>query len=103
MSSITKQYETIDVTEVQVYPFKKDCGFATQQHVLGIATVVLNDQFLVRSIRIMDGPNGLYVAYPLDPLFKGEEPRAACFPMHRELRERIENRILAKYRAEAHD
>ena len=103
MSSSHKQYDTLDVTEVQVYPFRKDGGFATQQHILGIATVVLNDQFLMRSIRIMDGPNGLYVAYPVGPFFKGAESRAACLPMHRELRERIENRILAKYRAEVQD
>lgn len=93
------EFEGMTVTNVQVYPFKKDCGFSTQQHILGLASVVLNDQLLVRSLRIMDGPNGLYVAYPVDPFFKGEESRSVCLPMARDLREHIENCVLEKYKA----
>ena len=82
------------VTHVQVFPFTGDVG-----HVKGIATVVLNDQLVLRGLRIMDGENGLFVGYPLDPFFKGEEIRSIYIPQTRQLREHIENCVLEKYQA----
>lgn len=66
----------------------------------GLATVVLNDQFLVRGIRIMDGENGLFVNYPSDPFYKGEDFRTICSPITRQLREHIENCVIEKYQKE---
>ena len=66
---------------------------------LGMASIVLNDQLLVRHLRIMEGENGLYVAYPNDPFYKGEDIHSVCFPMTRQLREHIENCVLEKYHA----
>ena len=68
-------------------------------HLLGLATIVLNDQFQVRGLRIMDGENGLYVDYPNDPFYKGEGCRSVCCPVTRQLREHIENCVLEKYQA----
>lgn len=70
-------------------------------HLLGLASVVLNDQFQIRGLRIMDGENGLYVGYPNDPFYKGEDFRSVCCPMTRQLREHIENCVLEKYSASA--
>ena len=47
----------------------------------------------------MDGENGLFVGYPLDPFYKGDDFRSIVFPMTRELREHIENCVLEKYQA----
>ena len=47
----------------------------------------------------MEGENGMFVGYPVDPFFKGEEYRSVCFPMARNLREHIENCVLEKYQA----
>lgn len=94
-----KQEQTFDclaVTSVQVFPFRDGPSLG---HIKGLAQVVLNDQFLVRGLRIMDGENGLFVGYPVDPFFKGEEYRTVCNPMTRQLREHIENCVLEKYQA----
>ena len=91
-------FDCLAVTQVKVYPFKEGPSMGKM---LGMASIVLNDQLLVRHLRIMDGENGLYVAYPNDPFYKGEDFHAVCFPMKRQLREHIENCVLEKYSASA--
>lgn len=93
---ISSAFDCLAVTQVQVFPFKEGPSMG---HMLGLATIVLNDQLQVRGLRVMDGVNGLYVSYPNDPFYKGEDFRSVCCPMTRQLREHIENCILEKYRA----
>ena len=88
-------FDCLAVTQVQVFPFKEGPSMG---HLLGLASIVLNDQLQVRGLRIMDGVNGLYVAYPNDPFYKGDF-RSVCSPMTRQLREHIENCVLEKYQA----
>jgi stage V sporulation protein G len=47
----------------------------------------------------MDGENGMFVGYPNDPFYKGEDYRSICLPITRQLREHIENCVLEKYQA----
>ena len=89
-------FDCLAVTQVQVYPFKETPSMG---HVKGLASVVLNDQFQIRGLRIMEGDNGLFVGYPVDPFYKGEDFRSLCFPTTRQLREHIENCVLEKYSA----
>ena len=89
-------FDCLAVTQVQVYPFQQGPSMG---HLLGLASVVLNDQFQIRGLRIMDGENGLYVGYPNDPFYKGEDFRSVCCPITRQLREHIENCVLEKYHA----
>ena len=92
----TGAFDCLAVTSVQVYPFKE--GPFTGK-MLAMASIVLNDQLQVRGLRIMEGENGLFVGYPNDPFYKGEDFRSICFPMTRQLREHIENCVLEKYQA----
>lgn len=89
-------FDCLAVTSVSVTPFIETPNMG---HIKGMASIVLNDQFLIRGLRVMDGENGLFVGYPVDPFFKGEEFRSICFPMARNLREHIENCVLEKYQA----
>lgn len=89
-------FDCLAVTQVQVFPFMDGPNLG---HVKGLAQVVLNDQFIIRGLRIMDGVNGLFVSYPVDPFFKGEDFRSICNPITRQLREHIENCVLEKYQA----
>ena len=88
-------FDCLAVTNIQVFPFND----SPLGNVKAIATVVLNDQFVVRGLRVMNGCNGLFVSYPFDPFCKGEEFRSLCYPMTRQLREHIENCVLEKYKA----
>lgn len=86
------QFDCLAVTSVQVFPFKE-----SGNNMKAMANVVLNDQLLLRGLRIMDGANGLYVGMPNDPFYKGEDFRTIFNPITRQLREHIENCVLVKY------
>ena len=89
-------FDCLAVTQVQVFPFKEGPSLG---HMKGLAQIVLNDQMVIRGLRIMDGEYGLFVSYPLDPFYKGEDFKSICNPVTRQLREHIENCVLEKYQA----
>ena len=92
----TDAFDCLAVTQVKVFPFKEGPSMG---HIKGYAKITLNDQFQIRGLRIMEGENGLFVAYPNDPFYKGEDYCSVCFPITRQLREHIETCVLEKYQA----
>lgn len=94
MSTNEQKFDCLAVTHVEVFPFNEGPSMG---HMKGLATVVLNDQLHICGLRIMDGENGLFVSYPVNPFYKGEDFRYVVTPMSRELREHIENCVLEKY------
>lgn len=90
----TNENDVLKVTQVKVFPFKEGPSMG---HIKALATVVLNDQLNLRGLRVMDGKDGLFVGYPVDPFYKGEEYRSIFFPITRECRQHIENCVLEKY------
>ena len=92
----TAAFDCLAVTQVKVFPFKEGPSMGRMK---GYATITLNDQFQIRGLRIMEGENGLFVGYPNDPFYKGEDYRSVCFPITRQLREHIETCVLEKYQA----
>lgn len=89
-------FDCLAITHVQVYPFKDAPGLG---HIKGLATIILNDQIQIRGLRVMDGENGMFVGFPTDPFYKGEDFRSIVTPFTRQLREHIENCVLEKYQA----
>lgn len=84
----------IEVTQVNVYPLNEGAYIGRLK---ALANIVLNDQIQVRGLRVMDGENGLFVGYPVDPFYKGEDFRNIVFPITAELRQHIEKSVLEKY------
>ena len=89
-------FDCLAVTQVSVWPFKEGPSMG---HIKGLAQILLNDQMVIRGLRVMDGVNGLFVGYPNDPFYKGEDYKSLCNPITRQLREHIENCVLEKYQA----
>lgn len=91
--------DCLRVTHVTVYPFKLSVD--KSNHIRGVAEIVLNDQLIVRGLRVMDGVNGLFVSYPNDPLndpfYKGEDYRSIVCPITKQLLRVIEKVVLTKY------
>lgn len=85
-------FDCLAVTEVKVIPFHSNNG-----SIKGMATVVLNDQLVVRDLRIVDGPHGLFVSYPNNPFYKGEDFQTIVQPITRQLKEHIECAVLEEY------
>lgn len=87
-------FKCLSVTLVKVFPFREA---AQVNNMLGLAEVVLNDQLVIRGLRIKKSENGMFVNYPNDPFYNGEDRRSIVLPITRELREHIENCVLEKY------
>ena len=60
-----------------------------------IGTISINDDFIVRGVRVVDGENGLFVAMPSQKV--GDGYRDVCFPKSAELREEINSKVLEAY------
>lgn len=82
----------LEVTSVQVFPIREPLGKTR-----AFARLVLADQMQITGMRVAEGANGLFVAYPNDPGYKGEDFRSIYYPVTRELREAIEKAVLDKY------
>jgi len=96
IKNTSEMFDCLAVTNVQVFPFVEG---ANMGHIKGLAVITLNDQIVIRGLRIMEGENGMFVGFPIDPFFKGEECRHLVTPVTRQLREHIENCVLEKYQA----
>ena len=62
----------------------------------GIAVVTLDDCFVVKWIRIIDGDNGLFIAMPMKTTATGEHIDIA-HPINRETRQMFEEAIINAY------
>jgi len=83
---------TLEVTQVQVFPLTHEQG-----KLKAFARVLLADQIQLTSLRIYEGSKGLFVSYPNDPAHHGEDYRQLFYPVTRELRDAIEQAVLAEW------
>lgn len=86
-----KTYANIEVSSVNVFP-RKGKG-----SVLATAEVTLNGMFIIHSMRVVDGIDGIYVGYPLLEESRNDGNRVACFPVSRRLREEISSMVIDEY------
>ena len=82
----------LKVTSLQVYPLKEPSSKTR-----AFARCVLNDAMQLTGMRVVDGHNGLFVSYPNDPSYKGEDYRSLFYPVTKALREHIEAVILHEF------
>ena len=80
------------VTSCQVHVLKEPIGKTR-----ATCRCMLDDELQLTGIRIVLGMNGLFVSYPIDTSYKGEEYKAQFYPVTRELRDHIESVLLAQY------
>jgi stage V sporulation protein G len=85
-------FDALTCTSVQVYPCKESSGKTK-----AFARVAINDQLQLTGLRVVDGANGFFVSYPLDPYNKAEEYHSIYYPINKELRDHVEQCVLEKY------
>lgn len=61
----------------------------------GIASISINDDFIVKNIKVVEGEKGLFVAMPSQKV--GNEYKDVCFAKSAELREQINSAVLKAY------
>ena len=88
----TAQSSTITVTAVQVYALREPMG-----KTLALARVMLSESLQLTGLRVVNGANGLFVSYPNDPSYRGDDYRSLYYPVTKSLRDHIESVVLAEY------
>ena len=78
------------ITEVKVYPVQ-DSG-----RLKAYATMVFDDCFIVRDLKIIEGDNGLFVSMPSRRRKDGF--RDIVHPLNSDTRQTVENAIIEEYK-----
>ena len=78
------------ITEVKVYPVQ-DSG-----RLKAYATMVFDDAFIIRDLKIIEGDSGLFVSMPSRRRKDGF--RDIVHPLNSETRQNVENAIIEEYK-----
>lgn len=79
----------MEITKVTLRP-------VAMNKVCAIASVVLDDQFVVHDLRVVNGDKGLFVAMPSRKLPNGEF-RDICHPINADSRQMIQEKVLEQF------
>jgi len=83
----------MEITEVRVFPV------TSEERLKAYATITVDNVFLIRDLRIINGNAGLFVAMPSRKMKDGSFKDIA-HPLNSETRQAIEIRVLAEYERE---
>ena len=82
----------MEITDVNIY-------IVNGEKLKAYATVVFDDAFIVRDMKIISGNNGLFVAMP-NKKTKDGTYRDVAHPLNTEMRELIETSVLNEYKSQ---
>ncbi len=80
----------MEITKVSIRPVEMN-------KVKAIASITIDDQFVVHDLRVVEGEKGLFVAMPSRKLPSGDF-RDIAHPINSETRERIQAAVIAEYK-----
>ena len=83
----------MQITEVKVYPVNDN------EKLKGYATIIFDNCFVVRDLKIISGTTGLFVAMPSKKKKEGTY-RDIAHPLNNETRRMIEDSIIREYERE---
>ena len=86
----------MEITEVRI--FLRDNAGKPEEKLKAFATVTFDNAFVVRSLRIVSGDKGLFVAMPSRKLPDGTR-RDIAHPINAQTREYVEKKVLEGYEA----
>ncbi len=82
----------MEITEVKVFPVNED-------KLKAYVTIIFDNCFVVRDLKIINGNTGLFVAMPSKKRKDGTF-RDIAHPLNSEMRSELEKRVLAQYEGE---
>ncbi len=80
----------MEITEVRVSPIEGD------EKLKAFATVIFDNEFVVRDLKIINGQKGLFVAMPSRKMKDGNFKDVA-HPLNNEMRQKLETSVLDEY------
>jgi len=84
--------DSMDITKVTLRP-------VAMNKVVAIASIVIDDCFVVHDLRVVNGDKGLFVAMPSRKLPNGDF-RDICHPISTEARNGIQDAVLTQFNSE---
>jgi len=82
----------MQITEVKVYPVRKD-----DDKLKAFATIILDDCFVVRDLKVINGNSGLFVAMPSRKKADGSYADIA-HPLNNDMRNQLEEMVIGEYK-----
>jgi stage V sporulation protein G len=79
----------MDITDVRVFPVEED-------RLKAYVTIVFDKCFMVSDVKVINGPNGLFISMPSKRRKNGTF-RDVAHPLNSETRRMIEERVLQRY------
>lgn len=79
----------MDITKVTLRP-------VAMNKVCAIASIVIDDEFVIHDLRVVNGDKGLFVAMPSRKLPNGEF-RDICHPINTDARSMIQDAVLKQF------
>jgi len=79
------------ITNVEIYKLRKEGS-----KLKGLATVYLDNEFVIKNIRVIEGEKGLFIAMPSRETKDGKRVDI-CNPLNQETRNKFEKAIFSKY------
>jgi len=83
----------VEITRVEIRPMKDEGNLKS------FCSVVFDDVFIIHSVKVIEGSNGLFVAMPSREVGDGEY-RDTAHPIDNDFRLELEKKVLEKYREE---
>ena len=80
----------MEITQVRVFPVNED-------KLKAFASIIIDDCFVVSDIKIIQGTQGLFISMPSKKRKNGMF-RDIAHPLNSEMRRKIEEQVIAKYR-----
>lgn len=85
----------MEVTEVKVFPVSED-------KLKAYVTITLDNSFVVRDLKVIQGKTGFFVAMPSKKRKDGTY-RDMAHPLNQETRQMIEAKVMAEYERETRE
>jgi stage V sporulation protein G len=85
----------MEITDVKVFPIDDD-------KLRAYVTITLDNCFVVRDLKVIQGTTGLFVAMPAKKRKDGTYKDVA-HPLNQEMRERLERTVLGAFEKQARD
>jgi stage V sporulation protein G len=82
----------MQITDVIVFPVKNP-----ESKTKAFAKIVIDDEFIVTGIKVIDGKNGLFIAFPQEYNKQQGKGYDICYPTTAELRGEISQKVIEAY------
>ncbi len=82
----------MEITDIKIFP-------VNEKRIKAYASIVFDDCFIIRDLKIINGDNKLFVAMPSKKMKDGTY-RDTVHPLNNETRQKIESNVLQAYEKE---